>query len=231
MIAIIPARGGSKRIPRKNIRPFFGVPILTHTINEISKTEMFSQIVVSTEDAEISQIAQDAGATVLNRDPRLADDFTTTVDVIAASVIQLQKSDSIEEEVCCVYPITPQFDKKYLESALQILRREKLDYVFTAKRFNSSPARALKIGVNGISEMCFPEYQNARTQDLPQLFHDAALFYLGTCEAWLGKKPILSGNSRFIEVGKYETHDVDDEEDWEMMLSSYSRWLKSKDIK
>lgn len=227
MIAIIPARGGSKRIPRKNIRPFFGVPILAHTINEISKTEMFSQIVVSTEDAEISRIARDAGATVLIREPKLADDFTTTVDVIAASVVQLQESNPIEEEVCCVYPITPQFGKKYLENALQILREEKLDYVFTAKQFNSSPARALKIGVNGKSEMYFPEYLTTRTQDLPPLFHDAALFYLGTYQAWLDKKPILDGNSKFIEVEKYETVDVDDPEDWEFLEILYK---KSKGI-
>jgi N-acylneuraminate cytidylyltransferase len=229
LIAIIPARGGSKRIPRKNVRSFFGVPILAHTINQIMKTEMFSQIVVSTEDAEISQIAKDAGAKVLIRDPELADDFTTTVDVIAASVIEMQNAGQIEEEVCCVYPITPQFSKKYLEIALKLLREEKLDYVFTAKQFQSSPARALKVGVNGKSEMCFPQNLNTRTQDLPPLFHDAALFYLGTNQAWQGRKPILNGNSKFIEVGKHETYDVDDEDDWEIMLNNYSRWNSNKD--
>lgn len=229
MIAIIPARGGSKRIPRKNIRPFFGIPILAHTIEQINKTEMFSQVIVSTEDIEISRVAQDSGATVLLRDPKLADDFTTTVDVIAASVSQLSNIDPKEEEVCCVYPTTPQFVKKYLEKALRMLREEKLDYVFTAKRFHTSPARALKIGDDGKSQMYFPEYLNTRTQDLPSLFHDAALFYLGTSKAWLSKAPILDGNSKFIEIEKYDAHDVDIEEDWEIMVSNYSRWLKSQE--
>ena len=223
MIAIIPARAGSRRIPQKNIRSFFGVPILAHTIEEVHKSNLFDLIAVSTEDEEISKIASGAGAKVLLRDPKLADDFTTTVDVIASATAQLGNLINIQKEiVCCVYPVTPKLNKEYLLNARQILEKEELDYVFTAKRFQSSPARALKRGEDGRSEMQNPENMNVRTQDLPELFHDAALFYMGKAQAWIDKKPILNGNSKFLEIGKFETHDVDDEQDWQMMIDLYT---------
>jgi N-acylneuraminate cytidylyltransferase len=103
-----------------------------------------------------------------------------------------------------------------------MLEQERLDYVFTAKHFQSSPMRSLKVNSEGKSEMHFPENIDKRTQDLPELFHDAALFYLGMAQTWVEKKPILHGNSKFIEVGKYDTFDVDDEEDWEMIVNLYS---------
>jgi pseudaminic acid cytidylyltransferase len=225
VIAIIPARGGSKRIPRKNVRSFFGVPILTHTISEIKNTELFSRIIVSTDDQEISEIAKSAGAEVMIRKPELADDFATTVDVVAASILELQGNGILEEEVCCIYPVTPKLNKEYLKKAFLMLHSEKLDYVFTAKRFESSPWRALKINEEGKSEMHYPENLNTRTQDLPELYHDAALFYMGTARAWSQEKSILNGNSKFIEVGKYESLDVDNEEDWDMMINIYQKTL------
>jgi N-acylneuraminate cytidylyltransferase len=230
MIAIIPARGGSKRIPRKNIRTFFGVPILAHTISEIRNTELFSRIIVSTDDEEISQIAMSAGAEVLIRKPELANDFATTVEVVSASILQVQETYTLDEEVCCIYPITPRLSKDYVEKASLMLQNEKLDYVFTAKRFESSVSRALKVNKEGKSEMYFPEKLNTRTQDLPQLYHDAALFYLGTARAWLDRKSILTGNSKFIEVGKYESLDVDDEEDWNMMVNMYKNNVNTQKL-
>lgn len=223
MIALIPARGGSKRIPRKNIKLFLGVPILAHTINEIKNTELFSRIIVSTDDQEISEIAKSAGAEVMIRKPELADDFATTVDVVAASILELQENGIFEDEVCCIYPVTPRLNKEYLKKAYLMLHKEKLDYVFTAKRFESSPWRALKINEEGKSEMHYPENLNTRTQDLPELYHDAALFYLGTADAWSRRNSILNGNSKFIEIGKYESLDVDNEEDWSMMLNLYNK--------
>jgi pseudaminic acid cytidylyltransferase len=222
MIAIVPARGGSKRIPRKNIRPFFGLPILAHTLTEIRKTGLFSAIIVSTEDEEISQIAISAGAHVVFRDEILADDFTSTVDVIAAAIEQLSKTMKLQEEiVCCIYPITPKIKKEYLLKALQMIGLEELDYVFTAKQFQSSPGRSFRKRHDGKPEMCFPDNLNTRTQDLPEFFHDAALFYLGKSQAWVEKRPILTGNSKFIEVGKYDAYDVDDEQDWDFMEKLY----------
>jgi pseudaminic acid cytidylyltransferase len=222
MIVVIPARGKSKRIPRKNIRNFFGVPILSHTIFELQKTKLFSKIIVSTEDEEIAKIAVNAGARVLMREVALADDFTSTVDVIASVLSQLESSINLEKEVvCCVYPVTPELSKEYILQALKILENGELDYVFTAKRYQSSPARSFERQLDGKPKMYFSENLNSRTQDLPEFFHDAALFYLGRAKAWAERKPILNGNSEFIEIGKYEAIDVDDEQDWQMMVDLY----------
>jgi pseudaminic acid cytidylyltransferase len=222
MIAIIPARGGSKRIPRKNVRDFLGIPIIEHTINQIRATDLFSRIIVSTEDNEIAEIAESAGAEVLFRDVKLADDYTTTVEVIGSCVFQLRDSIDVESEIInCIYPITPMISNEYISPASKLLKSENLDYVFTAKKFESSPARSFKRGINGNAEMYFPEYETIRTQDLPVYYHDAALFYLGRAQAWVERKPILFGNSKFIEIGRYETLDVDDTEDWEFLENLY----------
>ncbi len=219
MIVIIPARGGSKRIPRKNIRDFNGQPILAQTIFQIQETELFERIFVSTEDNEIASVAKSAGAEVVMRHPELADDFTTTVDVIAATILQLESTLGVESEIyCCVYPITPRLPRHYLVQGLNLLKSENLDYVFSAKQYASSPGRSLVVGADGKSEMQYPEFLNTRTQDLPKSFHDAALFYLGRRESWLEKKPVLFGNTKFIEVGKYDSVDVDDEIDWQFMI-------------
>jgi pseudaminic acid cytidylyltransferase len=223
VIAIIPARGGSKRIPRKNIKPFLGVPIICHTINEIRSTELFSRIVVSTEDSEIAQVAQSAGAEVIVRSKSLADDFTTTIDVIADAILQLKNSVDLDNDIVgCIYPVTPMIKAEYFAVAYQLLAEGNLDYVFTAKEFESSPARSLRIGANGKTEMYSPENLNVRTQDLPKYYHDAALFYIGRAKAWAAKNPILTGDSKFITVGKYESVDVDDIEDWEYLELLYS---------
>ena len=222
MIAIIPARGGSKRIPRKNIKPFLGTPMISHTINEIRSTELFSRVIVSTEDSEIAQIAQSAGAEVLFRDVKLSDDYTTTLEVIGSCVVQLRDSiDVTSELINCIYPITPIINESYILNACEFLKNENLDYVFTAKKFESSPARSFKLDLDGKVEMYFPENQTTRTQDLPIYYHDAALFYLGKAQAWVERKPILLGNSKFIEVGKYESLDVDDIDDWEFLETLY----------
>lgn len=222
MIAIIPARGGSKRIPRKNIKNFLGIPIINHTINEIRATDLFSRIIVSTEDNEIAEIAQSAGAEILFREMKLADEYTTTLEVIGSCVFQLRDSIDVESEIInCIYPISPMISEKYISTASKLLKSENLDYVFTAKKFESSPARSFKRDVSGKAEMYFPENETIRTQDLPVYFHDASLFYLGRAQAWVERKPILFGNSKFIEIGKYESLDVDDTEDWEFLETLY----------
>ena len=125
---------------------------------------------------------------------------------------------SWRQPFCSVYPITPSLPRHYLVQAHNLLKSEKLDYVFSAKQYLSSPARSLVVGADGKSEMQYPQFLNSRTQDLPKSFHDAALFYFGRRESWLGKKPVLFGNTKFIEVGKYDSVDVDDENDWQFMV-------------
>ncbi len=221
-VAIIPARGGSKRIPRKNIRNFYGKPIIEHTILRAIETGIFQSVFVSTEDLEIAKIASKSGAEVLHRNADLSNDFATTVEVMANAVTELDSVSANDiESACCIYPVNPNLNGERIFQAQKLLNENDLDYVFTAKRFQSTPARSLKMGPSGLSEMYYPEFLNSRSQDVPEYFHDAAMFYLGTSRAWRRKKPILNGNSKFIILDKYETMDIDDEEDWEMMEKLY----------
>ncbi len=229
IIAVIPARGGSKRIPKKNIREFNGKPIIAHTINEIQETGFFQRIIVSTEDHQIAKISSLAGAEIVDRSPELADDFATTVEVISATLEQIKDTVNFQKDlVCCVYPVTPRIFPEYILRAKNLLLNENLDYVFSAKRFSSSPSRSLKKGVGEKAEMHFPQYLTTRTQDLPDFYHDAALFYLGGARTWIERKPLLIGNSKFIEVGKYESIDVDDEEDWQFMEEVFKLRAKKR---
>ena len=215
MIAIIPARGGSKRIPRKNIKLFMGIPAIVRTINITKESGIFDKILVSTEDPEIARIANEAGAEILMRDENLAGDHTTTVEVISNALDLLKDGNGNEPDyVCCIYPVTPTLTAERLKEAADLIQSRDLDYVFTAKKFESSPDRAIKIGIHQNSEMCNPAHLNTRTQDLPDYYHDAAMFYLGKSSAWRASKPILHGEGQFIVLDKYETLDIDDEEDW-----------------
>ena len=228
MIAIIPARGGSKRIPKKNIKEFLGIPIMQHTIQLIDAMGKFDRIVVTTDDPEIAHIANKSGAEILIRNADLADDFTTTVDVMSDAVEKLGFAETeVSELICCIYPVNPNLNPERIAQAVKLMDSEKLDYVFTAKKFESSPGRALKIGMNGFSEMFFPANLNKRSQDLPDYYQDAAMFYLGKSKAWYQKRPVLYGKSKFLILDKYETMDIDDEDDWIMMERIYSAKFKS----
>lgn len=223
MIAIIPARGGSKRIPRKNIKNFLGSPIICRTISITRDSGLFTNIFVSTEDLEIARIASNSGAEIIHRKQSLADDYTTTAEVISSAVSEINLLEHRGTElVCCIYPVNPSLSGARILQAKELLVSQGLDYVFTAKKFESSPARSLRLGDDGRSEMYFPSFLDTRTQDLPEYFQDAAMFYLGKTFAWLEKRPVLHGNSKFILLDKYETLDIDDEEDWVMMESLYS---------
>lgn len=224
MIVIVPARGGSKRIPGKNIKNFLGRPALSVTLGKVMSSGLFTRILVSTDDLQIAQIALSEGAEVLMRSDELSDDYATTVDVISYSITQLNDSINLESDiVACIYPVTPLLNTDYIVSAARILEQENLDYVFSAKEFQSSPARSLTLDSDGKTRMAYPENLNTRTQDLPTYYYDAAMFYLGKANSWLEKKPVLNGNSKFVKVGKYETVDVDDQEDWEILEILYKK--------
>jgi pseudaminic acid cytidylyltransferase len=214
MIAIIPARGGSKRIPRKNIKKFNGVPILGMTIETLVNSKAFDEIVVSTEDSEIAQIAIEYGAKVLHRPKSLADDFTTTSEVMQDIAMNIKENPIAEELLCCIYPINPFLNISYISEAEAMLRRENLDFVFSAKQYEAPIQRALIRNQEGYSSFMFNESMNSRSQDLQESFHDGAMFYLGRLRSWVDCQSPLSGNSKFIALGKYETVDIDDEEDW-----------------
>jgi pseudaminic acid cytidylyltransferase len=229
-IAIIPARGGSKRIARKNVKLLAGRPAIAYPIHLALNSGIFDRVIVSTDDAEIAQISRSFGAEVpFMRNAELSNDFTVTVEVIAAAAEELRNQGSLFDEICCLYPVTPLLNVNRLTEALEVLKAGDWDYVFPAIEFPSPIERGFKKSISGGTDLCYPEFANTRTQDLKKTFHDAGQFYFGKASAWLEKKPILNGNSTFIELEKNETLDVDDLEDW--MLVEKLVEIQSKAIK
>ena len=217
-IAIIPARGGSKRIIRKNIKLLAGIPAIAYPIKLALNSGLFEKVIVSTDDAEIAEVSIKHGAQIpFMRNATLSNDFTITVDVLADAVEQLLSHGEHYDYVCCIYPVTPLLKGVRLNEAFEIIQSGMWDYVFPAIEFPSPVERGFKRGTSGIVEFINPEFANTRTQDIPKTFHDSGQFYFGTTEAWLKKTPILTGNSTFIELAKNETLDIDDLEDWELV--------------
>jgi pseudaminic acid cytidylyltransferase len=215
-LAVIPARGGSKRIPRKNIRPFLGVPMLARTIGVVQASGVFDDVIVSTDDAEIAGIARSAGARVpFMRPAALANDLAGTLPVIAHAIGELAAAGAVPAYVACVYPAAVLALPADLRRALELLRSTAADYVFTATSFPFPIQRALRRRADGGCDMFWPEHRATRSQDLEPAFHDAGQFYIGRREAWLEERPIFAGASRMLELPRYRVQDIDTLEDWE----------------
>ena len=215
-IAIIPARGGSKRIPRKNVRSLAGKPAIAYPIDLALKSGLFERVIVSTDDQEIASIALKFGAEIpFIRSTKLGDDFTTTVEVISDAVQKLELRST--QYVCCIYPVTPLLIEKRLEQAHELLKAGNWDYVFPACEYSTPIERSFRKNPSGKVDFLNSNYETTRTQDLEKTFYDAGQFYFGITEAWLNKVPILSGNSTFIELEKNETVDVDELADWDLV--------------
>jgi pseudaminic acid cytidylyltransferase len=216
VIAVIPARGGSKRIPRKNIKNFCGKPILTYSIDAAFKSKCFDRVVVSTDDSEIADIAIKLGAEVpYIRSAELSDDYAGTNAVMCDAMQWFEKNGELPDLACCIYATAPFISTTSLNDGLNIMMSLKYDYAFTISEFSSPIQRALRINNNGIVEMLDPELYETRSQDLEQAFHDAGQFYWGRTEAWLSKKKILSSNSCPIQLPRHQVQDIDTLEDWE----------------
>lgn len=217
-IAIIPARGGSKRIPKKNIRLISGQPAISYPINLAKNSGLFQKVFVSTDDNEIAEVSRRLGAVIpFIRRPELSGDFTTTIDVISDAAKLLIQQGNYFDYICCIYPVTPLLKMERLYEAFDTLNNGVWDYVFPAIEFSSPVERGLQKSKSGQVKFTHEEYLNVRTQDIEASFHDAGQFYFGKTEAWINKKPILNGNSTFIELNKYEVLDVDNFQDWEFM--------------
>ena len=217
-IAIIPARGGSKRILRKNVRPIAGIPAIAHPIELALSSGLFEKVIVSTDDSEIAEISLKYGADIpFMRSAALSNDFTITVDVLADAVKRLQDQGECFDFVCCIYPVTPLLRVERLKEAYGIIQAGAWDYVFPAIEFISPVERGFKKDSSGLVEFINPKFATTRTQDIRKTYHDSGQFYFGKSRAWLEKKPILNGKSTFIELAKYETVDIDDIEDWQLV--------------
>jgi len=213
-IAIIPARGGSKRIPRKNIKEFCGKPMIAYAISAAKESGLFKHIVVSTDDEEISQIANAWGAeTPFVRPAELANDYAATVPVIAHAIEACRTLGWQFDKVCCIYPGVPFIQSDDLRGALERMNNSKVDYCFPVTEFPSAIQRALKLSSNGKMQPFYPDFEFTRTQDLEPAYYDAGQFYWGTTEAWLTNQKVHS-NGLGYTIPNWRVVDIDTPEDW-----------------
>ncbi len=212
-IAIIPARGGSKRIPRKNIKEFYGKPIIAYSIEAALKSKCFDRIVVSTDDQEIAEIAKKYGAEVpFIRPDNISDDFSTTIDVIKDAIVKLDLSSS--DNICCIYATAPFIEFEKLSQGLELLNKNKLDYAFSATEFVFPIQRAFYLTDENKVKMFSPENFNVRSQDLVKSYHDAGQFYWGTCLAYNEGIPFFSNNAMPVILDPSKVQDIDTPSDW-----------------
>lgn len=215
-LAVIPARGGSKRIPRKNIKLFCGKPIIGWSIEAAQDSECFDRIIVSTDDEEIADIARSFGAEVpFLRPKNLSDEHSGTIPVIAHAIEWQSRNGREAAHACCIYPTAPFIQPSDLILGMEMLLNNDVAYAFSVTSFAFPIQRAIKINIDHRIEMLNPQYFNARSQDLEKMWHDAAQFYWGCSEAWMSGMPIFSNNSLPIILPRYRVQDIDIMEDWE----------------
>jgi len=214
-VAVIPARGGSKRIPRKNIRPFAGKPMIAHSIDIARESAVFDRIVVSTDDAEIARVAQDFGAEVpFVRPAAIADDQAGTGPVIAHAAEFLREQGALLSAVCCIYATAPFMRAVDLREALALLDGSDLDYVFAGTTFPYPIFRSFRESEQGGLEMFFPDKYAVRSQDLPEALHDAGQFYWGRPQAWMDQRKVFGPSSAVVRIPRWRVQDIDTVEDW-----------------
>ena len=214
-IAIIPARGGSKRIPRKNIKLFFGKPMIAWSIEAAKASGCFDRIVVSTDDDEIADIAKRYGAEVpFMRPAELSNDFAGTTPVVKHAIETLLAQGGALNDVCCIYATAPFVTAEDIRQAFEKLVANNCNYVFSATSFPFPIQRALKVSERGYVEMFQPENFAKRSQDLEECFHDAGQFYWGTVKAWVDESLIFGHNSMAHILPRYRVQDIDTPEDW-----------------
>lgn len=213
-IAIIPARGGSKRIPRKNIKDFSGQPMIAYAIRAARECQLFDRVVVSTDDAEIAEIAKSFGAEVpFTRPAELANDHTPTVPVIAHAIQELEGQGSAPNFVCCIYPGVPLIRPDDLAAAYQLLLSTKAGYCYPITEYPSAIQRALRLVPDGSLRPLQPENEWTRTQDLETFYFDAGQFYWGQVSAWLSGLGLQSHGSGLV-IPQWRVVDIDTPEDW-----------------
>jgi N-acylneuraminate cytidylyltransferase len=214
-IAVIPARGGSKRIPRKNIKPFCGVPLLARTVQMLRNTSLFARIIVSTDDDEIADVATAAGAEVpFKRPAALADDTIGDVPVIRHAIEWLSGHGQHADLFMCVYPAAVLVHPETLRRAVDQAAAGGVDFVFAVAAYPHPAQRALRKTSHGGCEMVNPEHRLTRSQDLEPLFFDAGQFKIASRNVWISGRPVFSQASRMIELDHAEIQDIDTLADW-----------------
>jgi len=222
-IAVIPARGGSKRIPRKNLREFCGIPMVVRAIMTAQEAGLFDHVVVSTDDAEIAALAKQAGGEVpFVRPEELANDQAGTVPVIAHAIEELARFGCEAEYACCIYPCTPFLRPSDLKDACRELEVTGVDFVYPVVEYPHPTFRAMRRTPEGRMQFVFPECEMMRTQELEKTYHDAGQFYWGKTSAWVARKRMHTAGIGMV-VPAWRFVDIDTDDDWrraELMLPS-----------
>lgn len=214
-LCVIPARGGSKRIPRKNIKEFCGKPMIAWSIEAAKDSDCFDRIIISTDDEEIAEVARSYGAEVpFMRPAELADDHTATRPVVNHAISETTQLFGAPTAVCCLYPTAPFITVEDLRCGLTMLADVSTDFVFTAATFAYPIQRAFRLTATGGLERLQPEHRNTRSQDLEEAYHDAGQFYWGSRQAFQDEIDTVSEKSRVVLLPRFRVHDIDTEEDW-----------------
>ncbi|MFK5893083.1 MAG: pseudaminic acid cytidylyltransferase [Pseudomonadota bacterium] len=231
-LCVIPARGGSKRIPKKNIRDFCGKPVIAYSIEKALESGCFDKVIVSTDDQKIAAVAKSYGAEIpFIRPGELSDDYTNTSDVMKHAIESyISQGDSISA-VCCIYATAPFIGVEYLREGYTKLIELNKSYAFSVTSFSFPVQRAIKINENNEVEAIWPENIKKRSQDLQEAFHDAGQFYWGTPEAYLNNDVIFSKKSTPVILPRHLVQDMDTLEDWYRAELMYQAWQIAKENK
>lgn len=214
-LCVIPARGGSKRIPRKNIRDFCGKPMIAWSIDVAIKSECFDRIIVSTDDKEIAAVAEQCGAEIpFMRPAELADDYAGTTVVVSHAIKWQNSHGDLVDKVCCLYATAPFVQATDLQKGLKVLESSGAEYAFAVTSYAFPIQRSIRITESQRIEMFQPEHFNTRSQDLEEAWHDAGQFYWGKAAAWLENKPIFSVDSAPVLIARHRVQDIDTLDDW-----------------
>ena len=228
IIAIIPARGGSKRIPNKNIKSFAGQPIISYSIKAAQDTDLFDRIIVSTDSEKIAKVAKTCGAEVpFMRPAKLADDYTPTVPVLKHAVNWLMSHNYIVEYFCCIYS-NPFVTSENIMNAFKLIKEKKVSSVIPVTTFPFSIYRGFEINEKGVLEFIFPEHSLARSQDLSELYHDVGQFYWCDCKRIMAAKSILQPDTVPLIIPRHLSQDLDTLEDWEIAEKLYRAFMVKK---
>lgn len=214
-VAVIPARGGSKRIPRKNIKEFCGRPMIAWPIEVAKESGLFEHIIISTDDEEIAEVAKSYGAEVpFIRPNELSDDYTGTTEVIAHAVSWMYEEGLEPDAICCIYATSVFLTVNDLKKGFEALSKGEWQYAFSVTDYEYPIFRSFKENSNGGVEMFFPEHFETRSQDLPIALHDAAQFYWGKPNAWFEKLNLFENHSFPVKLPRWRIQDIDTEDDW-----------------
>lgn len=222
-VAIIPARIGSKRIPRKNIKNFLGQPIIAYSIQAALETKIFNRVIVSTDSQELANIAVSYGAEVpFIRPIELSDDFTGTDAVVLHALNWLINQGVNMQYVCCIYATAPFINSDYIKNGLELLKQENATSAFTVTTYSYPIHRSLKINEHNRLLMMWPDYMNVRSQDISIAYHDAGQFYWANVKNYLIEKKLFSQDAIPIILPSYLVQDIDTEEDWQRAEAMYA---------